>query len=101
MSVLKAAEADSALNIAKHGDTALWTPQLEMAAQIVDRLDVLLWQNAGSPRGRQPQRFPRPGDTPRTRTYGAGESWTTESLDAWIAAVEAEHADGQIDTVVT
>lgn len=100
LAVVETAGPDSAYVRARQGEDAWWTPEVELAAQVVDRLNHLIWQNAGSPAGQRPQRLPRPGDKTKG-TYGAGESWTPESMDAWIAAVEAEHADGQVDTVVT
>lgn len=81
--------SSSAYHHAKDAEGAQWTLQIELLAQIRERLDGIAWLLQGGKKGSRPKPIPRPGDKKR---FGQGESWTVDSLEEWIRLKEAAAA---------
>lgn len=83
IAALEVSPSPSAYRVAVEGEKAHWTTSMELQALLIEHLDFLRWELAGSPSGKRPPRVPRPGVEDGSRTIGAGESWTPESFDEW------------------
>lgn len=93
VAVLEAAEPGSPFVVAVEGDSGALTFETELMMFIIDQLNVLMWQGAGSPKGKRPRRIPRPGEQTSQQVIGAGESWTPESFDEWVRLVEEGYSE--------
>lgn len=89
LALLRSSPRDSAYVRAKVGTDIQWGLLEELVATVFDEVRRLSWALT-APKGTP---APKPLDRPSTRrheqTIGAGESWTPESLDAWILEMEA------------
>jgi hypothetical protein len=71
----------SALDRAMRPDEALWGLPEQLLAHIADQLADANWQRGG--KGNRPERLPRPGVTPSTKTHGKAPL-PMEEMREWL-----------------
>lgn len=85
---LSASPKSSAYVRSKLGHDAAWTLEADLMAGLIDTVRDLHWALGGG-KGQRPKPIERPSTRGSQKKYGAGESWTPESIDEWLRQKEA------------